>query len=170
MHKLLPSQSILQELFDYSIITGKVYRKVATARRHTIGEEVGARTSTGYLCVRVHSEIYFLHRLIWMLVTGEDPGEMKIDHIDKDRTNNSWTNLRLATHPNNIHNQSMHQDNECGAKGVRRTVSGRYQARIYQNGETINCGCYATVEEADQAYRQKEQELRGEFARPLDQI
>ena len=37
-------------------------------------------------------EIYLSHRIIWMWMTGEDPGEMEVDHIDRDRFNNRWSN------------------------------------------------------------------------------
>ena len=169
LFKPIPPQEILAQYFEYSVITGQLYRRSEMNRgRSSSSTGVGYKTRRGYILVGCGGDTFYAHRLIWRLITGVDPQELQVDHHDKDRSNNAWHNLRLTPHGGNIHNQDMHKDNQCGAKGVRRTTSGRFQARIYHQGTTFNLGCYATVEEANDAYRKKELELRGEFARQLD--
>lgn len=166
--KRLPPLEDLEKMFEYSIVTGELRAKGTIHR--PAGTLIGAVNVHGYLTHTVDYQMFFVHRIIWKLVTGDDPCEMQIDHKDGNGLNNAWHNLRLATHNNNIHNQKMHRDNSVGYKGVRRLPSGRFQARLYQKGVEYNLGCYATAEEASAAYRAKELELRGEFARPDSSI
>jgi hypothetical protein len=158
----LPSQAYLKELFDYSVITGVLTYKKRTANRIVIGQEAGCVTPRGYKVVRIDGTTYFTHRLIWKWVTGEDPGDLQIDHVH-DSTNNAWHNLRLATHEQNIGHQKVHHDNQLGVRGVRRLPNGTFQARIYHRGKSLSLGCYKSINQAADAYSAKENELRGEF-------
>jgi hypothetical protein len=42
------------------------------------------------------------HRVAWLLHTGEDPGTLVIDHINRQRNDNRISNLRPLTHVQNI--------------------------------------------------------------------
>ena len=95
-------------------------------------------------------------------MTGEDPGEMEVDHKDRDRQNNRWDNLRLATVSQNRMN--------CGIKsrsGLPKGVKfnkGRYGARIVVDKVDHWLGTFDTPEEACQAYKAAANDLHGEFA------
>lgn len=97
--KPLPSQDILLSRYSYSPVTGEVW-----------GKRKGLLNSfdrDGYNRAKVNQSTYKLHRLIWMMVTGEDPGEFEIDHIDRDPANNAWHNLRLVTRQENVLNSDV---------------------------------------------------------------
>lgn len=58
-----------------------------------------------------------LHRLVWILKTGEEPMS-SLDHIDRNKSNNMFENLRLASRREQQHNQAKRKDNTSGFIGV----------------------------------------------------
>lgn len=58
-----------------------------------------------------------LHRFVWILKTRTEPS-LTIDHIDRQPTNNQFSNLRLATKREQVQNQGKRKDNTSGYIGV----------------------------------------------------
>jgi hypothetical protein len=163
--KPLPTQERLQELFEYSVITGTLTRKIGVCG-YSAGRSVGGKINTGYWMAGVDRTHYQAHRLIWRLVTGEDPGELDVDHIDGERTNNAWHNLRLGTRSQNASNQRLRSDNTSGLKGACwDPVNERWEVRLRFQKRSYFLGRFATAEEAHAAYVEAAQRLHGEFAR-----
>lgn len=114
--KELPSADYLRACFDYEPETGVLRWKerplghFASKRAwkawntRNAGTEAGRIIHLGYRLVRLGAQFY-AHRLIWALVTGEDPGRLQIDHINGDTSDNRWDNLRLVTHSENQKNR-----------------------------------------------------------------
>ena len=98
------------------------------------------------------------HRLVWALHHG-DPGDYQIDHKDRDRTNNTIGNLRLATPQQNQHNRTNYAGKSL-FKGVGQHPNGRWRARL----DGVVIGYYSTEEEAALAYNEAALKLHGEFA------
>jgi hypothetical protein len=71
-----------------------------------------------------------------------------IDHIDNNPKNNNISNLRYATHQENIFNTKISKINKTGAKGVQLCLNNKYRARIKINGKEMNLGTYRTFEQA----------------------
>ena len=159
--KALPPLEELQKLFRYDEETGILYRIYAPKNKYLIGKPAGAVNGNGYLQVNIDKKIYPLHRIIWFLVTGEDPGSSDIDHKDSCKTNNKFSNLRKATRSQNQANRQR--------KGYKfDKESGKYHARVGYDKKTIHIGVFSTAEEAQAAYRAKAVELHGEFAFEYD--
>ena len=135
-YKPLPSQEQLQKVFTYDPETGLLQR------RGWVGDCGWHEKSTGYLAVFACGKVYLQHRLIWMLQTGQDPAEKQIDHIDRDRANNRWDNLRLVTPSQNLLN--------TGARGWSLEPSGRYRVSFKRK----HIGIFDTPEEASRAYQE----------------
>ena len=159
--KPLPSQARLKELLDYDPQTGGLVWKHHQRRTDFIGKPAGTHKSR-YSYVSIDNTTYAIHRIVWCWMTGEDPGNLEIDHIDRDRHNNCWTNLRLATVSQNRSN--------CGTKsrsglpkGVKKNRDG-FGARITVNHVVHWLGTYNTPEEAHEAYKEAALTLHGEFA------
>jgi len=114
---------------------------------------------TGKLCTAVSSTGYkncgttidgkkigvSCHQLAWYLMTNEIPDI--IDHIDGDRSNNKFSNLRSITKRKNNFNRKNVKGYDYH-KGRNKC----WCARIEVDGKRINLGYFYTEEEAKQAY------------------
>ena len=148
--KPLPPQSLLKELFDYDPDTGLLTNRVTRSSCAIEGERAGTPEKRGYWQVSVQGTTYQLHRLIWMLMKGEDPGFLTIDHRNRNPSDNSWENLRLA-------NQDIQEGNKdlgptrgvCFIKSRGRTP---WRAAIYKNRRMEKVAYFPTQLEAITQY------------------
>jgi hypothetical protein len=154
-----------REMLNYDPETGSVTRRV-TVRKAVAGTEAGfIDRSTGYRRIKIDSRRYPAHRLIWLLVTGAWP-EAEIDHINGDRADNRFCNLREATSAQNNANACMYANNKSGFKGVSwHKTSRKWVAIIRLNGKRCNLGYYDTRERAFIAYIFAAWRLFGDFAK-----
>jgi hypothetical protein len=119
-----------------------------------------------YFLVSVKNRQYFAHRIIVALINGVDPGDMEIDHIDGDGTNNNPQNLRLATPAQNCRNRLKNKNNNSGKKGVAwHRQRQKWQATIRINGRQAYLGLFKDINEASAVYEAAAREHFGEFYR-----
>ncbi|HEY1881354.1 MAG TPA: HNH endonuclease [Caulobacteraceae bacterium] len=125
---------------------------------------------SGYLRVQVGLRKYLVARLAWLWMTGHWPKD-DIDHIDLDRTNNRWANLREATRSQNVVNSGRRTTNRSGFKGVTfkqgRGDLPAWRATIRAGDRYLHLGYFATPEEASVAYEAAAREAFGEYYRRL---
>lgn len=155
----------VRELLSYDPITGSFTWLVK--RPHVeIGQIAGHMGIGGYWTLKIDGQIYKAHRIAWLFQTGTWPSS-EIDHINGHRADNSWINLRLATHSQNQANGRMYRNNKCGFKGVSPTYTppGRFRARIRKDGTERSLGVFLTAEEAHRAYVEAAKILHGDFWR-----
>jgi hypothetical protein len=126
----------------------------------------GTLMKVGYLSISVDRLAYYAHRLAFLYMTGAWPKE-QTDHIDGDRTNNRWSNLREATGSQNKQNKGIRQDNTTGFRGVYRHEDGKFVARIKVGDKRINLGSFDTAEQASEAYEKAAKEAFGLFYRKV---
>lgn len=138
----------LNKFFEYSETTGLVTAKVTNKNRNA-GDIIGYSHSQGYITAYLNGREYLLHRLIWVMKTGIWP--IQIDHINHNRSDNRWENLRDIQSRDNQLNSSLQKNSSSGVLGVRKLPYGSYQAYIMVNRKQINLGCYKTKEEASKA-------------------
>jgi HNH endonuclease len=172
----LPSAEYLRECFDYDPETGELRWKrrprehfpttnswaVNNARQ--AGKAAGSLTYKGYCSVMIAGHSYSSHRIIWKLMTNEEPPPM-LDHINGIRTDNRWHNLRAANWWEQAHNRRLPKTNISGYRGVSQKGE-KWQARIGFNNVMRHLGTFATAEEASRAYEAAAFELHGEFYKP----
>ena len=82
------------------------------------GKVAGSTDKYGYCLVVLLGKSHKAHRILWEMANGPIPEGMQIDHIDRNKGNNSRTNLRLVTHSQNMHNRALFHSTKSGAKGV----------------------------------------------------
>lgn len=163
--KPLPSQDVLRQLFRYEPDTGKLYWLVRDAstipdnrarltwnKRFAGKEAFSINPCTGYRVGGIFNSIYPAHRVIWKLMTSNDPTE--VDHIDGDGLNNKWDNLRLVSHSQNAKNQKLHKNSTTKSCGVHRLPSGNYHLRASENGKRKSVGTFKSIEDAERAREQ----------------
>lgn len=100
----------------------------------------------------------YLHRLLM------DFPPCEVDHWDGDTMNNRRSNLRRATSSQNIANRAPWSSRSL-PKGVYRTKTGRFEAKIAKGSGRYFLGVFDAPEEAAKAYDKKASELFGAFAR-----
>lgn len=95
-----------RELLDYDKGSGLLRWKARRGSSKDRSGKVAGCVSKGnhYHLVRVENRMYGAHRLAWLIVTGSWP-TFEIDHINRDKTDNRWCNLRDVTHQENMLNQ-----------------------------------------------------------------
>ncbi len=69
------------------------------------GRRAGRQRPDGYRHIQIDGKKYLEHRVVWKLVHGEWPVGW-IDHIDRDKSNNSIENLRDVTPSESAYNRS----------------------------------------------------------------
>lgn len=122
------SQSQLKEILEYCPDSG-VFRRIKTVgRRAKKGQTVGWKNGCGYLNVEIFGKTYKLHRLAFLYMEGEFPPKF-VDHINRNRSDNRWSNLRKATFSENMKNQSLAKNNTSGFCGVHFDDHGRGRPR-----------------------------------------
>ena len=164
-----PLAERVRQLLGYDPEAG-VLTRIGSARpqsSHYVGKRAGHINAHGYSMVSVDGRNYRAHQIVWLLMTGEWPST-DIDHIDGDRTNNKWANLRPASRGQNLANATrLRPDNKSGIKGVSfDKARGKWKAQFgaYPNHY---CGRFDTKEEAAAAYLLAAQSRYGEFARAV---
>ena len=161
----LPPLARVKELVRYDASTGKLFWLQPVARWIKPGDEAGTKVKHA-VDVTLDKVTYRAHRIIWLLVTGQDPGAAIVDHVDGNPHNNKIQNLRLATFHQNQCNQKRRTDNTSGLKGVTWDKSrGKWVGQIHVKGKHIFLGRHETKEEAYAAYCEAARRLHEDFAR-----
>lgn len=170
--RILPPQSYLRECFDYDPETGVLTWK-ARPRRHFISDREWKRFNSRHAAktaghfgawgreVALDTIGYKVHRIIWKLMTSDEPAR-EVDHVNRDATDNRWTNLRLATPSENARNRRTRSDSLTGFKGVWES-RGRFYVRIALGKSRVRLGGFSTAEEAHAAYCDAAKRLHGTF-------
>lgn len=151
---------------SYDPETG-VIRWIRSAGRHgriPAGAVAGCLNSEGYRHIVIDGAKVKAHRVAYLLMTGAWPSEF-IDHVNMDRADNRWANLRPASRTDNKANQRIRKDSRNRYKGVVRQRDGRWGAEIVKGGVKHWLGMHETEESAAAAYASAAQHVFGQFAR-----
>lgn len=110
--KLQEARERIQASFRYEPETGAIIRIARGGGSAKVGESaVSGPNKGGYLLVSCGGELFYAHRVAWLLAHGVAP-EGQIDHINGNRQDNRLSNLRDVSNRLNSHN--------------RRPFGGRY--------------------------------------------
>ena len=163
----LPTAEHLQTILRYNPETGDLVWLPRTSRRFNArfaGKSAGYVDAWGYTCIRFRDQMHKAHRVAWVITTGAWPVN-QIDHINGNKSDNQWINLREATQSQNSCNVAPRSNNKTGITGVSwDNDRGKWFASICFDGRGLNLGRYDTVEEAISARSVAQIKHHGEFA------
>jgi hypothetical protein len=156
----------LESLLTYSPETGEWRWRVSPNNGCTrAGSIAGHISRFGYRRIRIDGRNYFSAPLACLYMTGRWP-VAEMDHIDLDRSNDRWANLREATVSQNKANRRRFKTSASPLKGTTFYASrNKWRAQIYRDGQCRFLGHFDTAEEAHAAYRDAALAEHGEFAR-----
>lgn len=164
----------LHEILSYDAGTGELTWKVREARwfkdgyrtaqgeannwnTKYAGKRAGAVFRVGYRYITLPgcSSATPEHRVIWAMTNGNWPDV--IDHINGDKLDNRFINLRNVTQKVNMSNAAMWSHNTSGTTGVcwdKR--AGRWTAKIKVSRKLINLKSGPSFEEAAKVRKEAE--------------
>lgn len=141
------TQKELKEKYTYDKSTG-LFTRNKSGYGCLAGQIAGTVMNKGYISININKKPTLAHRLAWLYVTGSFP-KGQIDHKDKDRTNNKFTNLREVSNITNNRNKCRLKRNKSGVNGVTILPNGKFRAMIFVSGRNIHLGVFKTLAEAE---------------------
>jgi hypothetical protein len=139
--------------------TGLFKWKLRTSNRIKVGDIAGVKNTNEYIVISIDGVKDYAHRWAIFYTTGEMPKDC-VDHINGIKDDNRIENLRCVTKGQNNLNQHIGRGS-IGVLGVStvKTKNGKgYRATITISGKHIHLGCFHTIEEAAESYKQFKKE------------
>lgn len=112
---------VISEILEYDEMSSTGLRwRVDKSRRCKIGSEAGYLSkSDGYIKLTIDGKLYMGHRIIYCLLTGKDlDAALVIDHIDRNRLNNTLDNLREVSNEINCRNRKYLPNTTTGEQYI----------------------------------------------------
>ena len=106
----------------------------------------GSKYKQGYMYVQVNGKRYRVHRLVAGAFLGDIPSGYETDHIDRDRSNNAVTNIRIVSRSGNCRNTCAND-----------RVDSRSGTHWYENEKQYQRERYLTHY---QSFRERDAKLR----------
>jgi len=138
MTRLEKCEILKSKGYTYNPETGKIYG--------IYGKEITNKTISGYISINGNSLFkggLYGHHFGWYMTYGNVDFEM-LDHINRDKSDNRISNLRIVNHQKNSFNRE-------NTKGYRYNNNG-WIASIGLDGIDHYLGRFKTEEEAKNAY------------------
>ena len=175
------TQVELKELLDYDQNTGVfTWREDGYNRNHLKGDPV-TYIRSDYVAAWVKKRHFLVHRLAWLYMMGDFPAEgFQVDHINGNKLDNSFINLRLASASQNSHNTLGFSSSSTKVKGLsyvesrkdRPNFAPTLNAKIKLKGKayckSLTISGEMTREKAEQILtawlRETREALHGNFA------
>jgi hypothetical protein len=127
-------QKRLKQLLHYDPDTGEFTWKVNSGNGTFFGNKAGSPVAAGYIYIQIQGKKYRAHRLAFLYMTGKWP-KRQVDHINRVRDDNRWSNLRDVTQQLNNFN--------TGGKGYGwHKATKKYVAYVRYNRKDIHLGLY----------------------------
>lgn len=158
----LPPLEELKKYYEYLPHTGELIliKARCNADKSKINKPIGSlggpeRRKTWM--VKYKGKSYYVSRVAWLFMTGNDPGDLLVEHKNRNPKDNRWENLRLATGAENNYNKIF-------VGYSQRNDNGLYRVRVTFDGSRITVGNFRTEEEAKKAAADAQKLFYREFA------
>ncbi len=150
------TQEYLKSILHYEPTTGVF--KWKKKRNGVLHPELIAGTIhiKGYNHIKINGKEHKSHRLAWLYMTGSFPVN-QIDHKNRKRADNRFSNLREATNLQNQQNTGKRPNNTSGYPGVMwRKDRQKWIATLVYKGKRICFGSFVKKEDAINARKTEE--------------
>lgn len=161
----LPSLELLNEYFEVDFENGILYWKKRHVRHFNTQQACNIWNSqrSGKIAgslgkysnrwsVTIDNITYLQNRILYYMYYEEIDNNLVIDHIDRNPSNNSISNLRQATYSANSENKAGYSNLKI--KGIRLTKYNTYSVQLYSNGTYLPKKSFKLIEDA-LSYRNK---------------
>lgn len=155
----------ISKFIEYKKETGEFIWVAPTSNRVRVGDVAGNNHDKSYTTIYLNKKMYYAHELVWLFETGEMPVGI-IDHINLNKKDNRFENLRLCNKSENGCNRGLNKNNTSGEKGVTWHKRARkWCAEVWKDGVKHYLGLFDSYDSAVFAVRAKRVELHGVFAK-----
>ncbi len=149
-----PPSEHLHKLLKYDPETGLLFWRLRPNLKGSwnarfAGTQAGCLHANGYIYVCIDGVSYSAHRVIVTMQSGPIGDEVIVDHKNGCKSLNSWENLSLASHIENMKNQKRRQSNKSGFNGVSwSSRHGKWRACGRDGGRQVHLGLFHDPAEA----------------------
>lgn len=142
-------QSKLKQLLKYDPLTGDFTWRTGSYK----GRRAGATSSLGYRKIVIDGREYQAHRLAVLYMKGVLPST-DVDHMNCNRSDNRWINLRVVCRTVNSRNRKgANTNNRSGFIGTHEFRPGKWVSQIsLKTGTKTHLGVYTCPEAAATVY------------------
>lgn len=145
------TQEFLKEVLNYNQYTGE-FRWAKDIGKNVKAGVLAGTDHYGYIAIIIRKKKYRAHRLAFLYMTGSFPVN-QVDHINRNRSDNRWINLRDVTQEINMRNCNLSKANTSGFAGVSfHKGTGKFMAKIKVNNKAKYLGYFENAQEAYSAY------------------
>jgi len=128
---------------------GRIFTKCNVTSKHGKKGDWIERTNNpnkkGYIRIEIGKKKYFAHRLIMEAFEGDS--DQEVDHIDRNKTNNNYENLRYCTSSENNFNKD-YVDNAKGYCWDKQHQ--KWKSYINIDGKNYHLGLFDNEQDAHQ--------------------
>jgi hypothetical protein len=150
-------------LFLYEPDCGNMYYRYFNGAEFIKGTLITS-VHDGYITAKTRGSYFRAHIIAVILMTGKYPDEsFEVDHVNRDRKDNRWSNLRLATRTQNQANKSLQKNNTHGSKNVSFD-KGYWRVLVTCKGKRYDGGRFSNKEDAINKATELRNKVFGEFA------
>lgn len=141
----------LKSRLQYDPTTGVFTWLYTNNPRVEAGSVAGCIDGKGYRKIMVNKKLYSAARLAFLYMKGEFPSSY-MDHINGDRSDDRWRNLREVSPTDNAKNKARQRNNTSGVVGVSfHNKSNKWRVQVVIDRKNKHIGCFEHIADAIEA-------------------
>lgn len=118
----------------------------------------------GYISTQIrtkeNNKLITRKRRVHQLLFPNIPKGLEVDHIDRDKRNNTRKNLRIVTHKENMQNVGMFKSNKSGYKNISFDKEEKKYLVVFSwNYKRYFVGRFSNIEDAQKALLKRKKEI-----------
>ncbi len=163
MDKRKLAHARLKELLHYDPKTGLfTWLDVSPNRYAKNGHRAGTVHPSGYLVISINCQRYYGSNLAWFYMTGHWP-KAEIDHKNRNRGDDRFSNLREATAQQNGFNKVRQNTSGVPNVTVFKDRTKKYKVTFWVGKRSMSYGYFYTLAEAKATRDRIAKQLHGKF-------